>query len=98
MNVFREDKFDISPSSNESIADLEGMLNDFESGRSPEQMEIEKQFDGVYTRLYNSLNAEQQELLERYQEQLEAEQYLDRQSKFICGFKTAMRLTFESLR
>lgn len=98
MKIFDSETFDISTISNATIAELGDVLKELMCERSKEQRELDSKFKGVYDGLVESLNPQQQKQFNLYQEQIEADQCLAEQRQFICGFKTAMRLTWESMK
>lgn len=98
MSEFSFEGFDINTASNETIAELGEVLWHLTSARSEEEERIDREFEGVLDTLVSSFNPKQQKLFERYQQQVAEELYLAERRRFICGFKTAMRLALESMK
>ena len=98
MEQFKFEDLDINRASNETIAELGELLWHQTSGRSEEEAEIDRTYEGVLDALVDSLDPKQKELFERYQLQVADELYLAEQRCFVCGFKTAMRLALESMK
>lgn len=98
MKVFDAKAFDISEAGNPALADLYYLLREAMSERSEEEREIDRKFEGVYSELLKSINPNQEKLFELFLEQMDEDQLLEGQRQFVCGFKTAMRLTLESMK
>lgn len=98
MEMFDFENLNISTASNETIAALAEILFPFTSERCEEEKKIDQDFEGVLETLEDSLNPDQRKLFERYQQMVEAELYVAERRRFVCGFKTAMRLALESMK
>lgn len=97
MRMFMFEDLNISDASNETIAELAEVLHPLTSERSEEEREIDLHFEGVLEALESSFTPEQCDLFERYQQQIDAELHVAERRRFVCGFKTAMRLALESM-
>lgn len=98
MQEFNFENLDISTANNETIAELGEVLWHHTSAQSEEEEQIDRAFEGVLDALLSSFNPKQQKWFERYQQQVAEEFFLAERRRFICGFKTAMRLTLESIK
>lgn len=98
MEIFDFKDLDISTASNETVAALAEIIFPFTSERSEEEREIDRHFEGVLVTLESSFTPKQRDLFERYQQQVEAELCVAERRRFVCGFKTAMRLALESMK
>ena len=90
--MFDFENLNISTASNETIAALAEALFPLTSERSEEEREIDRDFEGVLETLESSFNPKQRKWLEHYQQQMDAELRVAERRRFVCGFKTAMRL------
>lgn len=97
MEMFNFEDLDISTASNETIAALAETLHPLTSERSEEEREIDQNYVGVLEALMSSFNPKQYRLFERYQEQMSEELHVAERRRFICGFKTAIRLMLEGM-
>ncbi len=98
MRTFMFEDLNIGDASNETIAELAEVLHPLTSERSEEEMEIDQHFEGVLETLESSFNPKQRKWFERYQQQVAAELHVAERRRFVCGFKTAMRLAMESMK
>lgn len=98
MEVFDFESLNINTANNETIAALAEALHPLTSERSEEEREIDQNYVGVLEALMSSFNPKQYRLFERYQEQVEEELRVAERRRFVCGFKTAMRLALESMK
>ncbi len=98
MEMFDFENLNISTASNETIAALAEALFPLTSERSEEEREIDRDFEGVLETLESSFNPKQRKWFEHYQQQMDAELRVAERRRFVCGFKTAMRLALESMK
>ena len=98
MEMFDFEALNINTVSNETIAALAEALFPLTSERSEEEREIDRGFEGVLETLESSFTPEQCDLFERYQQQIDAELHVAERRRFVCGFKTVMRLALESMK
>ena len=98
MRMFMFEDLNISDASNETIAELAEVLHPLTSERSEEEREIDRDFEGVLETLESSFNPKQRKWFEHYQQQMDAELRVAERRRFVCGFKTAMRLALESMK
>ena len=98
MEMFDFENLNISTASNETIAALAEALFPLTSERSEEEREIDRDFEGVLETLENSFNPKQRKWFEHYRQQMDAELRVAERRRFVCGFKTAMRLALESMK
>lgn len=98
MEMFDFEALNINTASNETIAALAEALFPLTSERSEEEREIDRDFEGVLETLESSFNPKQRKWFEHYQQQVAAELHVAERRRFVCGFKTAMRLALESMK
>lgn len=98
MEIFDFENLNINTASNETIAALAEALFPLISERSEEEREIDREFEGVLETLESSFNPKQRKWFEHYQQQVDAELCVAERRRFVCGFKTAMRLALESMK
>lgn len=98
MAAFDFESLDISTASNETIAGLGEILWDSTAIRGQEDTVIMEKYRDSVESLMDSFNAEQKEWFEAYQEMIADELILAERRRFVCGFKTAMRLALESMK
>lgn len=98
MEMFDFEALNINTASNETIAALAEALFPLTSERSEEEREIDRDFEGVLETLESSFNPKQRKWFEHYQQQVDAELHVAERRRFVCGFKTAMRLALESMK
>ena len=97
MGKFSFESMDVSAGNNGAIAAFGELLWEFTSERGEEERQIDKEFEGVLEELEGSFDPTQRALFGRYQHQMEEELHVAEQRRFVCGFKTAMRLVIEGL-
>ena len=98
MEMFDFEALNISTASNETIVALAEALFPLTSERSEEERKIDQDYDGVLETLESSFNPKQRKWFEHYQQQVAAELRIAERRRFVCGFKTAMRLALESMK
>ena len=98
MEQFSFEGLDITRASNEAIAELGEILWPLTSVRNEEDTAIFVRYKASVDALMDTLNPEQKEWFEDYQKMAADELRLAEQRRFVCGFKTAMRLTLESMK
>ena len=98
MEMFDFENLNISTARNETIAALAEALFPLTSERSEEEREIDRDFEGVLETLESSFNPKQRKWFEHYRQQMDAELRVAERRRFVCGFKTAMRLALESMK
>lgn len=98
MAAFDFESLDISTASNETIAGLGEVLWDSTAIRGQEDVAIMEKYRDSVESLMDSFNPKQKEWFEVYQEMVADELILAERRRFVCGFKTAMRLALESMK
>lgn len=98
MEAFDFENLDISTASNETIAGLGEVLWDSTAIRGQEDVAIMEKYRDSVESLMDSFNPKQKEWFEAYQEMVADELILAERRRFVCGFKTAMRLALESMK
>lgn len=98
MAEFNFDSLDISRVNNETIAELGEILWQYTSVHCQEDIDIAEKYRDSVDALVDSLNPKQKKWFEAYQEMVSDELVLAERRRFVCGFKTAMRLALESMK
>ena len=98
MAEFNFDSLDISRVNNETIAELGEILWQYTSVHCQEDIDIAEKYRDSVDALVDSLNPKQQKWFEAYQEMVSDALVLAERRRFVCGFKTAMRLALESMK
>lgn len=98
MEMFNFENLDISTASNETIAELGEILWHFTSVRCQEDVAIMEKYRDSVDALVDSFNPKQKKWFEAYQNMVADELILAERQRFVCGFKTAMRLALESMK
>lgn len=98
MAEFNFDNLDITRANNETIAELGEILWHFTSVSCQEDIDIMEKYRASVESLVDSLNPKQKKWFESYQQMVADELILAEQRRFVCGFKTAMRLALESMK
>ena len=98
MEQFRFEDLDITRASNETIAELGEVLWHLTSVHCKEDLDIAEKYRESVDALVDSLNPKQKKWFEDYQQMVTDELWLGGQRRFVCGFKTAMRLALESMK
>lgn len=98
MADFNFDSLDISRVNNETIAELGEVLWQYTSVHCQEDLNIAEKYRDSVDALVDSLNPKQKKWFEAYQEMVSDELVLAERRRFVCGFKTAMRLALESMK
>ena len=97
MAEFNFDSLDISRVNNETIAELGEILWQYTSVHCQEDIDIAEKYRDSVDALVDSLNPKQK-WFEAYQEMVSDALVLAERRRFVCGFKTAMRLALESMK
>mgnify|MGYP001026340639 FL=1 len=98
MEQFSFENLDITRASNETITELGEVLWHFTSVHCKEDLDIAEKYRESVDALVDSFNPKQKEWFEEYQKMVTDELWLAEQRRFVCGFKTAMRLALESMK
>ena len=98
MAEFNFDSLDISRVNNETIAELGEILWQYTSVHCEEDIDIAEKYRDSVDALVDSLNPKQKKWFEAYQEMVSDALFLAERRRFVCGFKTAMRLALESMK
>ena len=98
MAEFNFDNLDISRVNNETIAELGEILWQYTSVHCQEDIDIAEKYRDSVDALVDSLNPKQKKWFEAYQEMVSDALVLAERRRFVCGFKTAMRLALESMK
>ena len=98
MAEFNFDSLDISRVNNETIAELGEILWQYTSVHCQEYIDIAEKYRDSVDALVDSLNPKQKKWFEAYQEMVSDALVLAERRRFVCGFKTAMRLALESMK
>lgn len=98
MAEFNFDSLDISRVNNETIAELGEILWQYTSVHCQEDIDIAEKYRDSVDALVDSLNPKQKKWFEAYQEMVSDALVLAERWRFVCGFKTAMRLALESMK
>lgn len=98
MAEFNFDSLDISRVNNETIAELGEILWQYTSVHCQEDIDIAEKYRDSVDALVDSLNPKQKKWFEAYQEMVSDALVLAELRRFVCGFKTAMRLALESMK
>ena len=98
MAEFNFDSLDISRVNNETIAELGEILWQYTSVHCQEDIDIAEKYRDSVDALVDSLNPKQKKWFEAYQEMVSDALVLAEWRRFVCGFKTAMRLALESMK
>ena len=98
MAEFNFDSLDISRVNNETIAELGEILWQYTSVHCQEDIDIAEKYRDSVDALVDSLNPKQTKWFEAYQEMVSDALVLAERRRFVCGFKTAMRLALESMK
>ena len=98
MAEFNFDSLDISRVNNETIAELGEILWQYTSVHCQEDIDIAEKYRDSVDALVDSLNPNQKKWFEAYQEMVSDALVLAERRRFVCGFKTAMRLALESMK
>ncbi len=98
MAEFDFESLDISRANNETIAELGEILWQYTSVRRHEDVEIMEKYSDSVDALVDSFNPKQKKWFEDYQNMVSDELVLAERRRFVCGFKTAMRLALESMK
>ena len=88
----------ISAVNNETIAELGEILWQYTSVHCQEDIDIAEKYRDSVDALVDSLNPKQKKWFEAYQEMVSDALVLAERRRFVCGFKTAMRLALESMK
>ena len=88
----------ISRVNNETIAELGEILWQYTSVHCQEDIDIAEKYRDSVDALVDSLNPKQKKWFEAYQEMVSDALVLAERRRFVCGFKTAMRLALESMK
>ena len=98
MAEFNFDSLDISRVNNETNAELGEILWQYTSVHCQEDIDIAEKYRDSVDALVDSLNPKQKKWFEAYQEMVSDALVLAERRRFVCGFKTAMRLALESMK
>ena len=98
MAEFNFDSLDISRVNNETIAELGEILWQYTSVHCQEDIDIAEKYRDSVDALVDSLNPKQKKWFEAYQEMVSDALVLAERRRFVCGFKTAMRLALDSMK
>ena len=98
MEQFKVEDLDITRASTETIAELGEVLWHLTSVQCQEDLAIAEKYHDSVNALEDSLDPKQKKWFEAYQEMVVDELRLAEQRRFVCGFKTAMRLALESMK
>ena len=98
MAEFNFDSLDISRVNNETIAELGEILWQYTSVHCQEDIDIAEKYRDSVDALVDSLNPKQKNWFEAYQVMVSDALVLAERRRFVCGFKTAMRLALESMK
>ena len=98
MAEFNFDSLDISRVNNETIAELGEILWQYTSVHCQEDIDIAEKYRDSVDALVDSLNPKQKKWFEAYKEMVSDALVLAERRRFVCGFKTAMRLALESMK
>lgn len=98
MAEFNFDSLDISRVNNETIAELGEILWQYTSVHCQEDIDIAEKYRDSVDALVDSLNPKQKKWFEACQEMVSDALVLAERRRFVCGFKTAMRLALESMK
>ena len=98
MAEFNFDSLDIGRVNNETIAELGEILWQYTSVHCQEDIDIAEKYRDSVDALVDSLNPKQKKWFEAYQEMVSDALVLAERRRFVCGFKTAMRLALESMK
>lgn len=98
MEQFKFEDLDITRASNETIAELGEVLWHLTSVQCKEDLAIAEKYHESVEALVDSFTPKQKKWFEDYQQMVTDELWLAEQRRFVCGFKTAMRLALESMK